>query len=233
MRLGLSVWFGSGTFATAESSANADVTGLDSAVGSHVDLLPTIAHAAGCKPDVNGQYSTSERKLAGRSLLPLLSPKVASYNEGNANKTTPIVPRRYAFAERSDALPALVSANPRANDDIPTLKLCGANKTASLNLANTVYPCVRAVRRGFAQPTPTVPSPLPRYVRRTAISAFRTARLKPTVRPEAGVASGTNTGDAATRIAEVVRPAWLSPCLAKVIVPRPRGSCEEPRLQVR
>lgn len=166
MRLGLSAWFGNGTFAVGESSSNADATAISNAVGSHVDLLPTIAHASGCKPDANGQYSLSvcqgdpeytactldtdcvgigqgdkclERKLAGRSLLPLLSAKVRGYNEGAGGST--IKARRYAFAERSEAPPAIVAAKAGPDTgDVPTVSVCGARVSGTMNPAESVYP---------------------------------------------------------------------------------------------
>jgi len=89
---------------------------LETPIGSQVDLFATIAHAAGCKPDVVGdgeaRYQVKvcndgsrkfcsdggdcpggvcqTRLLAGHTLLPDLSPDIAG--------STSIEPRRFAFA---------------------------------------------------------------------------------------------------------------------------------------
>lgn len=117
VRVGLLAWGGLGE--TGVQIGSGDKSYLSDVVGSHVDLFATVAQAAGCKPDADGQYELklcpgtrqfcatnqdcggatcgTTRGLAGRTLLPDLSATVAA----DMNRTTPI--RDYAFAQYSSA----------------------------------------------------------------------------------------------------------------------------------
>lgn len=132
IRTGLLAW-GPGLGVEAPSPGEV----LATEVGSHVDLFATIAHAAGCAPSTTseGRYEVKvcddatrrfcngnadcdsgticeSRLLAGRTLLPVLSPTVAT--------ATGIGPRDFAFAQYTHAGKAIV-----AREGAFDVKVCG------------------------------------------------------------------------------------------------------------